>query len=144
MSTLPPPSDRFRLQHEHLMGLAMEVGAQFDATGKVADPDGCRRKLAAFAGALRVHAAMENEALYPRLLAHPTAEVSETAQRLLDECGSLYDEFHAFLAEWPSADAIRGDAPRFARDCRRVFRKLAMRMTRENETLYPLADAHAA
>lgn len=143
MSSLPPPSDRFRQQHAHLMELALEIGQMFDATGQVADAEVCRRKLSAFAGALRVHAAMENGALYPRLLDHPAAEVRDTARRLLDECGELYDEFHAFLSGWPSAAAIRAETPRFAREARRVFRKLGARMMKENDTLYPLADEHA-
>ncbi|MCC6643974.1 MAG: hemerythrin domain-containing protein [Polyangiaceae bacterium] len=143
MPPLPPPSERFRQQHAHLLQLALEIGQMFDAAGQVADADACRRKLATFAGALRVHAAMENEALYPRLLEHPASEVRDAAARLLDECGPLYDEFHDFLGCWPTAASIRADAPRFARDARRVFRKLGARMMKENDTLYPLADAHA-
>lgn len=142
MNALPPPSDRFRQQHARLMELAMEIGQMFDVSGQVADADACRRKLAAFAGALRVHAAMENEALYPRLLEHPSPAVRQAARRMLDEYGELYDEFHAFLSGWPTAAAIRADPPRFARETRRVFRRLGARMLEENDTLYPLADAH--
>ncbi len=143
MPDLPPPSDRFRQQHAHLLTLATELGQLLEASGDGAGADACRRKLSAFSGALRVHAAMENEALYPRLLEHPSPDVRATARRLLDECGALYDEFQTFLSSWPTADAIREDPRRFARDTRRVLLRLGVRMMKENDTLYPLADAHA-
>lgn len=136
---LPPPSDRFQKQHASLLAQAMEIGAMFGPDGSIADPAACRRALASFAGKLRIHAAMENGALYPRLLAHGDPEIVTLAKGLLDECGAIYDELDVYLARW-DASAIAADTRTFARETRRVFRRLGTRMARENDELYPLVD----
>lgn len=142
MDTLPPASDRFRRQHASLFAQAVEIGRWFSPEGKVADPAGCRLALSRFAGALRVHAAMENGALYPRLLSSEDADVSALAHQLFLECGGVYDQFEGYLQRW-SVEAIRADEVAFARETRRVMKVLGARMAREDEQLYPMVDRMA-
>lgn len=101
-----------------------------------------RRALATFAGRLRVHAAMEQDALYPRLLASTDETVAAKASELLDEVGDIYRAFFGFLERWRDGEAVRADPEGFCRDTMIQLNNLRVRMKRENEELYPLVDAH--
>src|SRR6202044_2034301 len=100
-----------------------------------------RRLVARFAGKLAVHASMENEALYPRLLDHADTEVRLRARALFDEVGTIYGSFDAYVARWPSASSIELAPSEFVDQTRDLLNQLAVRMTRENNELYPLVDA---
>ena len=99
-----------------------------------------RRLLAQFSGKLRIHAAMENEALYPRLLDDPDEEVRAVARRLLAEVGGLYEEFDGYTERWATAAQIAERPREFVNDTMKVMQRLGARMTREGAELYPLAD----
>jgi hypothetical protein len=137
-------TENFRRQHEDLLALAFEIAPLLAEDAVARDPAAARRALARFAGRLRVHAAMENDALYPRLLAHRDPTVRARAEGLYEEVGRLYADFDAFMARFPDAAALAVDPSGFARSTRAVLRALGVRMARENEELYPLVDAAEA
>ena len=137
-------TDRFRRQHEELVALGGQIFACLVIPSLEADPNPVRHLLARFKGKLEIHASMENEALYPRLLAHPDAGVRATADRLQDEVGGLYQSVGAYLERWPTSQSISTNAPDFARETFDVLRALGKRMKREDRELYPLVDAHDA
>lgn len=132
---------RFVRQHEDLSAVGKELVAHLDSTKIAHDPSTIRRLLAAFSGKLRVHAAMEQEALYPRLLANSDPAIRDKAQALLDEVGGLYELFFKHLARWSDAAAIKEDPEGFCRETMQLLHRLKVRMQRENEELYPLVDA---
>jgi len=133
------PTHRFRRQHGELQGLAQKLLRLAVTPGTEARE--LRRLLAQFAGKLRVHAAMETEALYPVLLGSPDPVTRSKAERLHAELGSLYGTFDEFEARWDDAAAIDAHRIRFRIDLVRMMAILARRMVRENRELYPLADA---
>jgi len=139
-STLGATTSRFARQHEELILLAKELVMALDTRTLSADPNPVRRLLAAFSGRLRVHAAMEQEALYPRLLASSDPEVVAKATELLDEIGDIYRIFFTHLGRWSDADMIKDDPESFCRDTMALLHRLRVRMKRETEELYPLAD----
>jgi len=104
------------------------------------DPREVRRELSRFAGKLRVHATMENDALYPSLLASDDPEIRRRAGRLHAEVGTLYDAFDSFMDEWGDAGAIDRRRVRFRIELVRMLSVLGRRMVRENRELYPMAD----
>jgi hemerythrin-like domain-containing protein len=108
------------------------------------DPAEVRRSLASFSGTLRVHAAMEEEALYPELLASPDPEVRKITLGLHRELDGLYRRWDEFVERWKDADAIAKSTFTFRFDLARVLAVLARRMKREDRELYPLAERHAA
>jgi Hemerythrin HHE cation binding domain len=135
-------TDRFRRQHEELTELGGQIFACLVIPALEKDPAPVRRLLARFKGKLEMHASMEDEALYPRLLTHADAEVRATADRLHGEVGALYQSVGAYLERWPTSQAISGNAPDFARETFEVLKALGRRMKREDKELYPLVDAH--
>ncbi|MBI2393346.1 MAG: protein kinase [Deltaproteobacteria bacterium] len=133
------PTDNFRRQHEELARLGAEIIAALE-TDVAAHAAHVRRLVARFAGKLSMHATMENEALYPRLLAHRDASVSGRAKALYDEVSTLYASFGTYAKRWPDSASIEADPAAFTKDTRRVLAILSARMRRENDELYPLVD----
>jgi hypothetical protein len=134
-------TDRFSRQHAELAQLAKALVKELDTRAIAADPSKVKRALALFTGKLRVHAAMEQQALYPRLFASPEPAVSAKARALFDEVGGLYDGFFGYLATWTAAGAVEADVEGFCRETMRQLFQLGARMKREDKELYPLVDA---
>ena len=134
------PSDRFRRQHEELLGLALEVDTALDPPAFPGNARDIRRMMARLKGKLVVHSTMENDALYPRLFQHADPSVRATAQALFEELGGIYDAFTGHHTKWNSVELIEADPSGYIRDTRAIFDKLRLRMERENHELYPLAD----
>jgi hypothetical protein len=130
----------FRRQHQELLELAADIGARLTPARVAAEATDVRRLFAQFAGKLNVHARMENDALYPRLLVHPNDTIREAAENLHHEVGDVYDAFGRFLSTWQSAAQIEEAPAEFIRQALRVFRTLGKRMLREETELYPLVD----
>jgi len=133
-------TDRFRLQHRELVALAEVLIRTLDVAALAQDPGPARSALAKFLGVLKVHAAMENEALYPRLLQHDDAAVRGVAQRLLQDVEGIYDRVFAYGTRWRTPSAIADEPAAFANDTREVMQLLGERIRRETAELYPLAD----
>ncbi len=134
------PTDRFRRQHGELQKLAAELIALSIRPG-VPGRD-LQRATARFAGKLKIHAAMETEALYPLLLEHTNPVIRDRAQKLYDELGPLYDKFAEFEERWNTVDKIDARRFRYRIDLARILQTLGRRMLRENRMLYPMADEH--
>lgn len=134
----PHPTERFERQHAELVSLAKALAAELDTRRVSADPTAARKALAAFSGKLRVHAAMEQDALYPRLLSSKNPEVAQKARELDAEVGALYATFFSYLERWSSAEAIKANPEDFGRETMMQLHLLGQRMKRENRELYPL------
>jgi iron-sulfur cluster repair protein YtfE (RIC family) len=135
------PTERFRRQHKELVKLAGELMQVLDVETLTERPDEACRRLARFTGKLKVHAAMENSALYPRLLESAHAPVRDEARKLFLEVGELYDHFAKYSERWCSAATVQDDPEGFSTETMSLLQRLGQRMMRENEQLYPLVDA---
>lgn len=131
---------KFRRQHAELVQLAREVGGLLDPAALERDAADMRRQLARFLGKLKVHAAMEDGALYPELLAHGDPAVREEAQRLKDGLGPLYLRFDRLGRSWLEAGQIEAAPARFVVELTEGFAALRRRMTEEHAHLYPLVE----
>lgn len=136
------PTQKFRRQHHELQGLAGVLSRTALSPG--ADATEIQRALRRFIGKLRVHAAMETEALYPALLEHHDRAVRERAEELHEELAPLYGLIDEFARKWPDAESIDSRRIRFRIELGRVLGRLGWRMMQENRELYPLADAELA
>jgi hypothetical protein len=89
-------------------------------------------------GALTPHLALEDEQIYPLLLASNDAGQRVTAREAIAAYAALSSRWQAFVAEWDDA-AIAADRDRFAADLDLILRMIQGRVRSENETLYPMA-----
>jgi len=105
-----------------------------------------RTLLAQLAGQVKMHLKVEDDSLYPRLIAHSDAAVRDKARQLQTSMGALAGTFQAFYEKWIKAGAIAADEAAYVREMRAVIDALAKRMDMEDKELYDLADRalHAA
>jgi hypothetical protein len=132
-------TDKFRQQHDEILSIAGDIQKRIKGDG---DAQALRTMLSNLAGKLNFHLAMEDQALYPRIM-KLDAKASAVAKRFVTEMGGLADAFGAYNAKW-QVSAIRADPAGFASETREMFVALGKRVARENAELYPLADAGAA
>ena len=131
-------TDKFRQQHDEILAVVGELNDQLKAK---AEAPVLRGLLSNLAGKLNFHLAMEDKALYPRILKH-NGKAQVLATKFMDEMGDLGATFMAYNNKW-QATAIRNDPAGFAAETRKVFTALGKRIARENAELYPLADTIA-
>lgn len=129
-------TDKFRTQHDEILALAGEISDKLRT-----NPDAVliRKLLSNLAGKVNFHLAMEDKALYPRLMKQADAHSNALATRFMTEMGGLAQVFAAYNAKW-QVSAIKADTGAFSEETRKVFGALAHRIARENSDLYPLAD----
>lgn len=129
-------TDKFRQQHQDILTVVGTLNEKLKAD---ADAQILRLLLSNLAGKLRFHLAMEDKALYPRMMNQGT-ETSAVAARFMEEMGGLAAAFEAYNSKW-QITAIREDPAGFAAETHQVFQALGKRIGRENSELYPLADS---
>ncbi|MCB9590464.1 MAG: hemerythrin domain-containing protein [Polyangiaceae bacterium] len=133
-------SQRFRRQHRELMRLAGELLSYCEPTRVREQAAEVRTALVRFTGKLRIHAAMENDAVYPRLMNHSREDVRKKAQSLFAEVGDLYKRFDRYSKQWHDLERLKSEPHRFLEETQEMLRALGMRMMREDAELYPLVD----
>jgi hemerythrin-like domain-containing protein len=129
-------TEKFRLQHNEILGVAGEITEELRGKGDAAV---MRKLLSNLAGKLNFHLALEDNALYPRLMERKDSKANVMAKKFLHEMGGLGQAFTAYNNKW-QVSAIRSDPSGFANETRAVFSALTQRIAKENRELYPLAD----
>jgi hemerythrin-like domain-containing protein len=137
---MPRSTSRFAAQHAEIDRMAREILQQLEPAAIARDAAPIRRLLAAFGGRIRIHVAMENEALYPRLLGCGDPAVEAKARELYDSFGGVYDALQQVLARWSETAAITASPQQFVDDVRAAIALLQTRIAREDAELYPLVD----
>ncbi|RVT92487.1 hemerythrin domain-containing protein [Sphingomonas crocodyli] len=133
-----------RRQHDAAVIIVGEINNLLLARPGIEARDGAFQAsllLAKLTGLLRIHFAQEDRQLYPSLMASGRGGVAEIARRFFEEMGDLGQAYGAFAQRWESATQILNDPRGFRRESKVIFTALADRITRENEQLYPHADA---
>ena len=129
-----------RLRAEHA---AIETLSRF-LLALVAAPHPPRpTELAAVRGMLRDtlvrHLKCEDWALYPRMQSSGDAEVMRIARIFVDEMGHIAGDFAAYDARW-TPEAGEADWDAFRGETIGILDALGMRIEREEQQLYPLAE----
>ncbi|BBE32555.1 hemerythrin domain-containing protein [Sphingosinicella microcystinivorans] len=100
----------------------------------------CRWRLARV---LIAHLAIEDKWLYPALIRDGAAQVSALAQTFQRDMGGLAAAFNAYMLEW-TEDRITNEWEAFQTATWALIEALDLRIRRENEELYPLAEGEMA
>lgn len=129
-----------RDQHDDLLEVVTALGRLLGHRAG-ANAEEIRHLLSLLAGKVKVHLAMEDNSLYPRLVQSPDPRVRETATRFSREMGGIRDAFVTYLGHWPTPLRIQQDPQTFCRETEQLFEVLGRRIQSENTILYPLLDA---
>jgi len=133
-------TDAFRKQHEELLVIAGRLTKLLDPVRLAADAASARIQLSDLAGKLKVHLAMEDKGLYPRMIGDTDSSVRDVAKRFVDEMGGIATVFTEYMDRWRSTGAIQQSPQQFVKETRDLVGALASRIDRENTQLYPLLD----
>ena len=133
-------TEPYRKQHGELLELAGQIGGCLNAEALKVDAGAVSQLLSSLAGKLNVHLAMEDNALYPRLMKSADTEVVATAQQYTEEMGGIKKVFGAYVNQWNNVAAIQTSPDEFITQTKDLFGALAQRIEKENTILYPMAD----
>ena len=86
--------------------------------------------------ALRSHLLMEDNVVYPAMIASRDDALRDRAERLRETCGDQAERFERFYATWGERKLIDGDISAFVRDLTAFSRELSERMDAEDAELY--------
>src|SRR6478735_7148310 len=103
-------TDKFRTQHNEIRVIAKEMTKELKGE---ADAGVLRKLLSNLAGKLNFHLAMEDQALYPRLMERKDSDAKAMAKQFMDEMGGLGKVFGTYNDKW-QVSAIRNDPAGFA------------------------------
>ncbi|NOZ26054.1 MAG: hemerythrin domain-containing protein [Nitrospirae bacterium] len=135
-----PITRDYRKQHEKILELIDELSEYLSEERLKSGAHEARSILSRLSGALKVHLAMEDNSLYPRLLASKDEQIRSTAKQFIEEIGDIASAFNDYLHRWPKAASIENNPVEFINESKEFFRKLGSRIQREDDILYPLLE----
>lgn len=130
-----------RRQHDAASALASRLQDEIERHRADRDTHGISVMLAKLLGLLSIHLAQEDRSLYPAMMASGDERAAAVARRFAEEMGGLAGRLKTFAAHWSSPAAIASNYDDFRQEAGTVLAALGERIERENECLYPLADA---
>ena len=132
-------TDNLRRQHTEILKMAGEINHLIGG-GAVKNATALRGVLARLTGVVKVHLAMEDSSMYPLMVAAKDGQIATMARRYQKEMGGLAEAYVKDSERWKQGGAIEAEAGDFTAQTSEVFGKLATRIQREDEELYPLVD----
>ena len=131
---------KYRDQHEVLLESAGAISSFLDEATLPGKAPEVRKLLTALFAKLKMHLAIENESLYPRLLQSNAIEVRTTAENFQQEMGDIGIAVQAYNEKWAASTAIANEPALFIEETNSLFKALSGRIQRENQDLYMLYD----
>lgn len=133
-------TESYRNQHVEVRALAARIEKLLNPTTISADPAPVAAVIQNLFGKFGVHLAIEDAALYPRMVSHADAGLRSAAGNFQKEMGGLKVEFDAYRRRWPGPSAISRDPSGFVAETNKVLEVLKRRIDREESELYSLYD----
>ncbi len=133
-------TERYRSQHDELVAIVTSLTKNLTPEYVKANASPIKEALNILAGKVGIHLALEDQALYPRLLAHDNQTLRAQAQKFKDEMGGIRTTFDAYIKRWATSILIMNGADSFISDTNNLISVLGDRISRENDGLYTLID----
>lgn len=130
----------YRMHHGEIRALVERIEVELDLERIAADAAPVAIVVRELFGKFGIHLAIEDAALYPKMLAHHDPEVRLAAQSFQNEMGGLKDAFDAYRRRWRGPTAIACEPDAFLAETTAVLAALRRRITREDEELYELYE----
>ncbi len=133
-------TQKFRDQHDELLEKAGELSKLLDDEKLTNDATAARDVLSSLLGKLKIHLAVEDKALYPKLKNLGNPEIAAIATQYQEEMGGIAEFVSNYSKKWPSAYAISDNAKLFIEETKQLISALGTRIKKENDHLYKLVD----
>ena len=135
-----PTLHSLRWQHSQASQLMLRLIDLIKAHRPEDDAYPITLQLAQWVSLLRGHLACEDAWFYPAMIASSDAKAVATAREFQTDMGHLAERLEAFDRRWSSSAVIGADFPCFRSAAFRLFAAFDRRISREDQTLYPLAE----
>ncbi len=132
--------DRYHHQHAEIRTGVSQLRTLVQA-GIVDNAEAIARALIGMNTTIKFHLAAEDAMLYPALLAANDATVAQLGQRYQDEMQGLVGTYAEFSRRWRVGSQIAAAPEQFRSEANNVFKPLHGRIQREDNELYPAAEA---
>ncbi|WP_066151717.1 hemerythrin domain-containing protein [Hydrogenophaga pseudoflava] len=128
--------DKLKHQHQDIIGAisALRTLAQAGVAQNAAD---IARLVVSMSSTIKLHLAVEDQALYPALRRGGNPELARMGQQYQEDMGPIAQAYDAFARRWNRPESVRSDEQGFRDDANRVLRMVHERMQRENRDFYP-------
>jgi iron-sulfur cluster repair protein YtfE (RIC family) len=128
--------EKFKHQHRDILGniSALRRLAQAGVAQNAAD---IAELIVSMSSTIKLHLAVEDQALYPALQRGANAELARMGQQYQKDMGPIAQAYDAFAKRWNRPESVRRDEQSFRDDANRVLRMVFDRMQRENRDFYP-------
>lgn len=136
-----PTLRSLRWQHDQVSQLMLRLINLIKAHRPGDDAYPIALQLARWVSLLRGHLASEDEWFYPAMIALRDAEAAAIAHAFQTDMGHLAQKLEAFDRRWSSSSVIDASFARFHREAFDLFAAFDRRIAREDQALYPLAEA---
>ncbi|HYC95123.1 MAG TPA: hemerythrin domain-containing protein [Sphingomicrobium sp.] len=133
-----------RGQHDDALNMAQRLVELIDGYEAGAPAHQILMQLNRLYGVLRVHLAHEDVELYPFLLKSADPKVARIARLYVEEMGNVALDLECFAQHWSCSASIATNFQEFREAAHDLLIALVVRIERENQYLYPLAEADAA
>lgn len=136
--------DKFKHQHVDILGNIAALRRLAQA-GVAHNATEIARLIVSMSSTIKLHLAVEDQALYPALQRGDDAELARLGQRFQVEMGPIAAAFDQFARRWNTAQRLREDEAGFRAAANDVLRRVHERMRHEDRDFYPRVEAqHAA
>ena len=135
------PTDSLRRQHDELLEVATKIAALLNPEAIEQKAEEIASLLAKLAGKLKMHLAMEDKSLYPKMISSTDTTTKDLAEKFIAEMGEISSVFSQYMNDWSSPTAMRADPKGFIKVTTDLFGAVKKRIDRENGQLYPQLEA---
>ncbi|WP_042421941.1 hemerythrin domain-containing protein [Comamonas granuli] len=132
--------DKFKHQHVSILGSIAALRSLAHA-GVAHNAAEIARLIVAMSSTIKLHLAVEDQALYPALQRGNNPVLARMGQEYQRDMGPIAQAYEAFARRWNLAESLRRDEQGFRDDANRVLRLVHERMQRENHEFYPRIEA---
>jgi len=132
--------DKFKHQHVNILG-SIATLRRLAHAGVAHNATEIARLVVAMSSTIKLHLAVEDQALYPALQRGSNAELARMGQQYQRDMGPIAQAYEAFARRWNRPESVRRDEQGFRDDANQVLRMVHERMQRENHDFYPRIEA---
>ena len=130
----------FVLQHVNILG-SITTLRRLAHAGVAHNATEIARLIVTMSSTIKLHLAVEDQALYPALQRGSNAELARMGQQYQQEMGAIARAYDTFARRWNRPESVRRDEQGFRDDANQVLRMVHERMQRENHDFYPRIEA---
>ncbi len=134
------PTESYRKQHGEIRVILKQMEQMLNRSRAATDAESMATAVRELGAKIAVHLAIEDNALYPRMIAQTDARVSNVALRFKQEMGTLKSTFDDFRKSWAVHSAIALSPEKFVAETSKILAALRRRLEREETELYDLYD----